>query len=202
MSQAIIVSCCNSHLMVPAFLATSLQTATLMEPIPPSSCDNGTASLRKTSSPLKVTEDISFRCCSCTYVTRDQRGIVLAAGIDPVTYEDVTGPSDICCCKLRAQLPVITLNDADTVSRNGTFDRGHVHFPVLHRIHRATLVLAAGIDPVTYEDVTGPSDICCCESEAQLPVITLNDADTASRNGSTVAMCIFWSCIEFIGQHW
>ncbi|XP_042150411.1 zinc finger protein 700-like isoform X2 [Ixodes scapularis] len=48
-----------------------------MEPIQSSSCGNGVASLGKASSPLKVTEDISFRCCSCSYVTRDQREIVI-----------------------------------------------------------------------------------------------------------------------------
>uniref|UniRef100_A0A0K8RGQ2 C2H2-type domain-containing protein n=1 Tax=Ixodes ricinus TaxID=34613 RepID=A0A0K8RGQ2_IXORI len=47
-----------------------------MEPIQSSSGGDGAAPLEKTSSPLKITEDISFRCCSCTYVTRDQRGIV------------------------------------------------------------------------------------------------------------------------------
>ncbi|KAM7297018.1 zinc finger protein 502-like [Ixodes scapularis] len=47
-----------------------------MEPIPSSSWGDGAAPLGETSSPLKVTEDISFRCCSCTYVTKDQHGIV------------------------------------------------------------------------------------------------------------------------------
>uniref|UniRef100_A0A6B0UWS2 Putative regulation of transcription n=1 Tax=Ixodes ricinus TaxID=34613 RepID=A0A6B0UWS2_IXORI len=47
-----------------------------MEPIPSSSCGDGAAPLGKTSSLLKATEDILFRCCSCTYVTRDQRVIV------------------------------------------------------------------------------------------------------------------------------
>ncbi|KAM7297019.1 zinc finger protein 782 [Ixodes scapularis] len=37
---------------------------------------DGAASLGKTSIPLKATEDILFRCCSCTYVSRDQRGIL------------------------------------------------------------------------------------------------------------------------------
>uniref|UniRef100_V5IC50 Putative zinc ion binding protein n=2 Tax=Ixodes ricinus TaxID=34613 RepID=V5IC50_IXORI len=37
---------------------------------------DGAAPLEKTSRPLKVTEVVSFSCCSCTYVTRDQRGIV------------------------------------------------------------------------------------------------------------------------------
>uniref|UniRef100_A0A6B0UJ64 C2H2-type domain-containing protein n=1 Tax=Ixodes ricinus TaxID=34613 RepID=A0A6B0UJ64_IXORI len=47
-----------------------------MEPIPSSSCGDGAVPLGKTSSLLKATENILFRCCSCTYVTRDQHGIV------------------------------------------------------------------------------------------------------------------------------
>uniref|UniRef100_A0A0K8RIT5 Putative similar to zinc finger protein n=1 Tax=Ixodes ricinus TaxID=34613 RepID=A0A0K8RIT5_IXORI len=34
------------------------------------------ARLVETSCPLKGTEDIWFRCCSCTYFTKDQHGIV------------------------------------------------------------------------------------------------------------------------------
>ncbi|KAM7296954.1 zinc finger protein 782-like [Ixodes scapularis] len=41
-----------------------------------SSHGDGATLLRETSCPLKVTEDIWFACCSCTYVTRDQHGIV------------------------------------------------------------------------------------------------------------------------------
>uniref|UniRef100_V5I3S9 Putative zinc finger protein n=1 Tax=Ixodes ricinus TaxID=34613 RepID=V5I3S9_IXORI len=47
-----------------------------MEPIQSSSRGDGAVLFGKTSCALKVTEDILFRCCSCTYVTRDQRGIV------------------------------------------------------------------------------------------------------------------------------
>uniref|UniRef100_A0A0K8RHL9 Putative c2h2-type zn-finger protein n=1 Tax=Ixodes ricinus TaxID=34613 RepID=A0A0K8RHL9_IXORI len=47
-----------------------------MELIHSSSRGDGAVLFGKTSSPLKVTEDILFRCCSCTYVTGDQRGIV------------------------------------------------------------------------------------------------------------------------------
>uniref|UniRef100_A0A0K8RHN0 Putative zinc finger protein n=1 Tax=Ixodes ricinus TaxID=34613 RepID=A0A0K8RHN0_IXORI len=47
-----------------------------MEPIQSSSCGDEAALLGKTSCPLKVTEDIWFGCCSCTYFTRDQHGIV------------------------------------------------------------------------------------------------------------------------------
>ncbi|XP_042144231.1 zinc finger protein 782-like [Ixodes scapularis] len=36
----------------------------------------GATLLEETSYPLKVTEDIWFACCSCTHVTKDQRGIV------------------------------------------------------------------------------------------------------------------------------
>ncbi|CAN8030078.1 unnamed protein product [Ixodes persulcatus] len=55
-----------------------------MEPNQSSSHGDGATLLGETSCPLKATEDISFRCCSCTYVTRDQRGIVshLAARCD------------------------------------------------------------------------------------------------------------------------
>ncbi|EEC15468.1 zinc finger protein, putative [Ixodes scapularis] len=47
-----------------------------MEPNQSSSHGDGATLLRETSCPLKVTEDIWFACCSCTYVTRDQHGIV------------------------------------------------------------------------------------------------------------------------------
>ncbi|CAN8030197.1 unnamed protein product, partial [Ixodes persulcatus] len=48
-----------------------------MEPSPSSSRGGDTATLlENTSSLLKATEDIWFGCCSCTFVTRDQRGIV------------------------------------------------------------------------------------------------------------------------------
>ncbi|KAM7297432.1 gastrula zinc finger protein XlCGF7.1 [Ixodes scapularis] len=46
-----------------------------MEPIQSSSHADEATLLGETSCPLKVTEDIWFRCCSCTYVTRDQHGI-------------------------------------------------------------------------------------------------------------------------------
>uniref|UniRef100_A0A0K8RIZ4 Putative zinc finger protein n=1 Tax=Ixodes ricinus TaxID=34613 RepID=A0A0K8RIZ4_IXORI len=47
-----------------------------MEPIQSSSLDDVAAQLGETSCRLKATEDIWFRCCSCIYFTRDQRGIV------------------------------------------------------------------------------------------------------------------------------
>uniref|UniRef100_A0A6B0V3C9 Putative regulation of transcription n=1 Tax=Ixodes ricinus TaxID=34613 RepID=A0A6B0V3C9_IXORI len=47
-----------------------------MEPILSSNRRDEAALLGMTSCPLKVTEDIWFGCCSCTYFTRDQHGIV------------------------------------------------------------------------------------------------------------------------------
>uniref|UniRef100_V5IGM6 Putative regulation of transcription n=1 Tax=Ixodes ricinus TaxID=34613 RepID=V5IGM6_IXORI len=47
-----------------------------MEPIQSSSRGDGAIFLGEISCPLKVAEDISFGCCFCTYVSRDQRVIV------------------------------------------------------------------------------------------------------------------------------
>uniref|UniRef100_A0A0K8REB2 Putative zinc finger protein n=1 Tax=Ixodes ricinus TaxID=34613 RepID=A0A0K8REB2_IXORI len=47
-----------------------------MEPSQPSSNGDGATLLGETNCGLNVTENIWFECCSCTYVTRDQRGIV------------------------------------------------------------------------------------------------------------------------------
>ncbi|XP_040073663.1 zinc finger protein OZF-like isoform X2 [Ixodes scapularis] len=50
--------------------------AVSMEPIQSSSHGDERALLEKTSCPLKANGDIWFACCSCTYFTRDQHGIV------------------------------------------------------------------------------------------------------------------------------
>ncbi|CAN8007219.1 unnamed protein product, partial [Ixodes pacificus] len=47
-----------------------------MEPNQSSDPGDGATLLGETSCPLKVTENIWFGCCSCTYVTSDQRVIV------------------------------------------------------------------------------------------------------------------------------
>ncbi|CAN8006861.1 unnamed protein product, partial [Ixodes pacificus] len=47
-----------------------------MEPNQSSGHGDGATLLGETVCPLKVTEDIWFGCCSCTYITRDQRVIV------------------------------------------------------------------------------------------------------------------------------
>uniref|UniRef100_V5GK52 C2H2-type domain-containing protein n=1 Tax=Ixodes ricinus TaxID=34613 RepID=V5GK52_IXORI len=77
MSQAIIVSCHNSHHGPGVLRNLTTDSNSNGTDSRPQVVVMETAPVRgKPAVLLKATEDISFRCCSCTYVTRDQHGIV------------------------------------------------------------------------------------------------------------------------------
>uniref|UniRef100_A0A0K8RI26 Putative c2h2-type zn-finger protein n=1 Tax=Ixodes ricinus TaxID=34613 RepID=A0A0K8RI26_IXORI len=72
-----------------------------MEPIQSTSRGDGATLLGATSCPLKVAEGIWFRCCSCTYVTKDQLVIVSHLAAHGDQQSDCQHPS---IARLRSQV--------------------------------------------------------------------------------------------------